>query len=193
VALMLMQRALGAQLCDYWKTDAPAELLVRDVIAKISETGRLEWGIDGCGVPVFAAGIKNIGIAFKNLACVDTIADDSLQSAVAAFIPRIHKYPHMVRGTGYLCSLLNEDPNIVAKGGALGVYGIGLKKERLGIAFKAVDGTEHHWPLIVLHILRDLGSLSKETEERLMRLDPYVLRNDNDTVVGRREVCFGRK
>ncbi|MCL1795814.1 MAG: asparaginase, partial [Clostridia bacterium] len=121
VALMLMQRALGARPCDYWKTDAPAELQMRAAIAKMSETDRLEWGVDGCGVPVFAAGMRNIGIAFKNLACVDTIRDESLQRAVAAYAPRIHKYPHMMRGTGYMCSYLKEDPNIIAKGGALGV------------------------------------------------------------------------
>ncbi len=189
-ALMLLQRSLGAAPEDYWKMDAPAELEVRACLAKMSETDHIELGIDGCGVPVFAVGIKHIAVAFKNLACIDTIRDDALQQAVADYVPRIHKYPHMMRGTGYICSYLNEDPNIIAKGGALGVYGFGLKKQRLGVAFKFVDGTEHNWPLIALSVLRDLGVLSKETEANLLHSSPLLLLNDNGTMVGRRDVCF---
>lgn len=189
-ALMLLQRELGGTVEDYWKMDAPAQAQVKRVIEKMSETDRIELGVDGCGVPVFAVGIKHIAIAFKNLACIDTIHDDALQSAAASFVPRIHRHSHMMRGTGYMCSYLNDDPDIVAKGGALGVYSIGLKKERLGIAFKFTDGTEHNWPLIALSILSDLGCLSPETRQRLMQPNPMLLRNDNETVVGRREVCF---
>ncbi len=170
--------------------DEPAEIEVREAILRMSETELVDLGVDGCGVPVFAVGLKNIAIAFKNLACPDAIEDEGLRRAAAAFVPRIHRYPHMMRGTGYICSYLNVDPNIVAKGGALGVYGFGLKRERLGVAFKFADGTEHNWPLIVMNILRDLGCLSRETEERLMHPNPVLLRNDNDTVVGRREVQF---
>ena len=190
IALMLLQRELGGVTEDYWKMDVPAEQEVRDTILKMSQTDLVKLGVDGCGVPVFAVPLKSIAVAYKNLAYPQAIADEELQRATAAFVPRIHKYPHMMRGTGYMCSYLNEDPNLVAKGGALGVYGIGLKKERLGIAFKIADGTEHNWPLIALNILRDLGCLSKQTEEKLMNPNPVLLRNDNDTVVGRREVCF---
>ncbi|NLF27158.1 MAG: asparaginase [Clostridiales bacterium] len=190
LALMLVQRELGARVEDYWRMDAPAELEVRDTLMEMSEAGKVELGVDGCGVPVFAVGVRNIAIAFKNLACMDTIRNEGLRKAAAAFVPRIHQYPHMMRGTGYICTYLNCDPNIVAKGGALGVYGFGLKKERLGVAFKVADGTEHNWPLIAMSILRDLGCLSRETEEHLMHPNPILLRNDNETVVGRREVCF---
>jgi len=190
IALMLVQRELGGDVRDYWKPESSVQHEVISTIKTISEVDSVEVGIDGCGVPVFATGIKNIAAAFKNLACIDTIKDDSLRNAAASFIPRIHQYPHMMRGTGYLCSLLNNDPNIIAKGGANGIYGFGLKKERLGVSFKLVDGTEHTWPLIVLTILRELGCLSNETAERLETLHPQIIYNDNDLDVGRRIPAF---
>ena len=189
-ALMLVQRDMGAEVRDYWKMDAPVQKEVKETILKMAETDHCEIGVDGCGVPVFAVAMKNFAASYKNLACVDTIPDDKLQSAVASFIPRIHQYPWMIRGTGYLCSLLNYDPDIIAKGGANGAYGFGLKKERLGVAFKLKDGTETAWAFIVREILKGLGCLSAETSERLESLHPESIYNDNDTLVGHREACF---
>jgi len=190
LALMLLQRDLGAEARDYWRMDAPAQREVRDTVLTMSEAGRAELGVDGCGVPVFAVAMRGIATAFKNLACPDKIRDERLAEAAARYAPRIHRFPDMMRGTGYLCSLINYDPDIVGKGGALGVYGFGLKKERLGVAFKLIDGAEGPWPLIVLEVLRQLGCLSKETEARFETLRPATILNDNDLLVGHREVCF---
>ena len=96
----------------------------------------------------------------------------------------------MMRGAGYLCTYLNGDANIVGKSGALGVYGFGLKKERLGVAFKFVDGTNDGNPLVIMSILRELGCLTPETEANLMKLNPAFIYNDNGTQVGHREICF---
>lgn len=121
---------------DYWKVGSVGQNEVLRTMSVLSEypEEKVVIGIDGCGVPVFAYPMKNIATAYKNLACIDTIQDDVLQDAARRFIPRIHEYPHMMRGTGYLCSLINHDANIIAKGGANSVYGIGIKKERIGIS-----------------------------------------------------------
>lgn len=189
-ALMLLQRELGGEVRDYWKMGAACQLEVQRAIEIMSETERVELGVDGCGVPVFAVPVRCIANAFKNLVAPEHIADEGLRRAAEAFAPRIHKYPLMMRGTGYLCSLINYDPNILGKGGANGVYGFALKKEKLGVAFKFVDGTEHLWPLMVLEVLKGLGCLSRETAERLETLHPYQIYNDNDTLVGERKPCF---
>ncbi len=191
LALMLLQRALGAQVRDYWKPDAPAQEAVRRAVVQMSECDNMDEGVDGCGVPVFAVPLKGVATAFLNLAAPERIPDDSLRDAAARFVPRIHHHPLMMRGTGYLCSLLNEDPNIVAKGGANGVYGLALKKEKLGVAFKFTDGTEDGWPLVVLETLRGLGCLNEGTRRRLEDLSPRVIRNDNGALVGERRAAFG--
>ncbi len=189
-ALILTQRELGGVPEDYWKVGERVQKTVEQAVKALSETNEVRLGVDGCGVPVFAVGMKHIAIAFKNLACIDTIGDESLQSAAARFLPRMHRYPNMISGTDKLCTMLNEDENIVAKGGANGVYGIGLKKQRLGVAFKITDGTESAWPLLALEALRALGALSEQTRARVEALHPYVIKNDNNTEVGHRSLAF---
>lgn len=190
LGLMLLQRELGGYTADYWKKSEIAQKEVKRVIKTMSETDEVSIGIDGCGVPVFAVGMKNIAIGFKNLACLDTIKDEGLQDTATRYIPRLNKYNYMMRGTGYLCSLLNKDPNIVAKGGSNGIYGFGLKKQRLGISFKLIDGTEKVWPTIIMTVLRGLKCLSEDTEVRLNSLNPFVILNDNDIEVGCLKAAF---
>ena len=191
-ALMLTQREMGGDVRDYWKVGSVGENEVLRTMSVLSEFPEEQFsiGIDGCGVPVFACPMKNIAIAYKNLACIDTIRDETLMEAARRFVPRIHEYPHMMRGTGYLCSLINHDANIVAKGGAAGVYGIGLKKERLGISFKLKDGTEAVWPLLVREIFRQIGYYNADTDAMLLSLNSGVTVNDNDTPVGEVKTVF---
>ena len=185
-ALLLIQKYLGGVPEDYWKVDTPVFKEVADTIGAMAETDRMKIGVDGCGVPVFAVGMKNIAISYKNLACPDKIKDEGLQRAAIDNVGRILRHPEMIRGTDFLCSIMNEDPNIIAKGGANGVYGFGLKEQRLGIAFKFVDGTEAAWPFMIKEIIKALRALKPEHEKRLDILHPTYFVNDNDRVVGER-------
>lgn len=185
-ALLLVQKYLGGVPEDYWRADTPVFDEIADTIRVMAETNEMKVGVDGCGVPVFAVGMKNIAISYKNLACIDTIRNEDLQRAAAVNTERIMKYPEMIRGKGFLCSIMNEDPNIIAKGGANGVYGFGLKEQRLGVAFKFVDGTEEAWAFMAKEILKALGALKPEHEKRLDALHPTYFVNDNQRVVGER-------
>lgn len=185
-ALLLVQKYLGGVPEDYWEVNTPVFEEIAKTIQIMAETDRMKVGVDGCGVPVFAVGIKNIAVSYKNLACIDTIHDENLQRAAAVNADRIMKYPDMIRGKGFLCSIMNEDPNIIAKGGANGVYGFGLKKQRLGVAFKFIDGTEEAWAFMAKEILKALGALTPEHEKRLEALHPTYFVNDNQRVVGQR-------
>lgn len=193
LALMMLQRELGGPVESYWKISSPAQQEVQSTICKMSETSGAQISLDGCGVPVFTVPLKNIAIAYKNLACVDTIQDEALQEAARRYVPTLHEHPLMVRGTGFICSVMNMDSNIIAKGGANGVYGFGLKKQRVGVSFKLADGTESSWPIIVLQVLKDLDALTPEHEERLLSLKPYEIYNDNNNLAGKRECSFALK
>ncbi len=189
-ALMLLQRELGGEPRDYWQMGAVAQLEVQRWIETVSETRQTHLGVDGCGVPVFAVPIRCIATAFKNMVAPEHIPDDAMAETVSRFVPRIHRYPHMMRGTGYICTEINKDDNLLGKGGANGVYGMALKREKLGVAFKFTDGTEHLWPMILLEVLGGLGALSERTRKCFEAMHPYDIYNDNDTLVGHREPCF---
>ncbi len=192
---LLLQRELGGEIRDYWKVDSPAQKEIRRVVAAMSEfdEDKVEIGLDGCGVPVFAVGMKNIATAFKNLACPDKIQDETLARTAREFVPRIHRYPHMMRGIGMLCTDINRDPAIVAKGGANAVYGIGLKEMRLGVSIKMADGVEKMWPMVIAEVLHFLGHENPETYEMLEKLCPRVIVNDNGDPAGERRCVFQLK
>ena len=192
---MLLQRDLGGEVRDYWKQDSPAQREIKRAVAVLSEfpEERVEVGLDGCGVPVFAVGMKNIAAAFKNLACPDKIAEPELAAAAARYVPRIHAYPHMMRGKDMLCTLINEDPALVAKGGANGVYGIGIKNMRMGISIQLLDGCDGMWPIIIYEVLKKLGYDNAATYAMLESKCPHVMVNDNGTPCGRRECVFELK
>ena len=191
-ALMLLQRELTGDASGYWRPESPAQREVLRAVAALSETpeDRVGLGVDGCGVPVFAVGLRNIAIGFKNLACLDRIADDALRGAAERYVPRLHAAPEMVKGPGTLCTRLNACEGVVAKGGASGVYGLGLKRERLGIAVKLMDGQNAARPLVLSGILRQLGFADRRVLEVLDALSKVDIVNDNGVVVGRAECVF---
>lgn len=192
-AIILLQRELGGDIKDYWKIESKAQQVIKSTIEKISEYDNAIVSVDGCGVPVFSVPLKNIAIAYKNLACIDTIKDERIRKAAKEYVPYMNEYPQMVRGNGFLCSLMNMDSNIVAKGGANGVYGFGLKEQGIGVSLKIADGSEDSWPVIIMKILEDLGALSDEHKERLLTLKPYNIYNDNNFLVGNRKASFSLK
>jgi L-asparaginase II len=192
IASMLLQRELGGRAEDYWRPGSPAQKEIIRAVAVLSEIAveDIKTGVDGCGVPVFAVPVKNFAAAYKNLACIDTIGDDVLRDAAARYVPLIHTYSRMIRGTGLLCSLINDDANIIGKGGAAGAYGFGMKAERIGAAFKLQDGTEAAWPLLIRQLLEQMGYRNRETLDMLEGLNSGKILNTNGAEVGYSELRF---
>ena len=83
IALAMLQRELNADLGEYHVKDAPAQTEVHRILEIMGEShaGNMHVGIDGCGVPVFATGLRHIAIAFKNLAVPEKISDDKLSES----------------------------------------------------------------------------------------------------------------
>ncbi len=192
IALMMLSRELDADHRTYWKPDSPAQQEILQYISYLSDyaSDKVGVGIDGCGVPVFAVPLQGIANAYGKFACPDTVSDINIRAAITRMAELISENPYMMRGHGFLCGEFNLDRNVVAKGGAKGVYGFGLKRERLGIALKIEDGTEEAWPLIIARILEQLEYPHQQTMEILSGLAPEYLLNDNKTVVGERRAVF---
>ena len=150
----------------------------------------IEVGIDGCGVPVFAMPLVSLAKSYLKLACPELIEDDEVREAAVEISELMNKYSEMIGGTNTLCSTLLEDDNIVAKGGAQGVYCFSLREERLGCAIKLMDGTSDSWPLIIASILEQIDYNRSETIDRLYKRFPIDIVNDNRKIVGRKEAVF---
>ncbi|MDD3831889.1 MAG: asparaginase [Clostridia bacterium] len=199
LALMLIARHLGNYTKDahknYWQVDCPAQLEVRRVISKLTDypSQQIGIGVDGCGVPVFATPMRNISLAYLRLARPELIEEQALREGARKIASYYNRHPLFVRGTNYLCSIFNTDDNIIAKGGAQGVYCFGMKKEKLGVSVKVEDGSEHTMAQIVEQILIQLGYDNQSTIDKIDSICSKTIINDNDTPVGKLITCFNLK
>lgn len=187
-----LAKVLGHDIDGYWELEHPVQQLSLVAMADMANYPKedIGIGIDGCGFPVYAMPLKHIAQAFLKLACPDLIQQTEMREAVVKITGYMNAHPEMIASHDFICSVLLADPNIVAKGGAKGVYGFALKKERMSFALKVMDGSELVWPIIVASILEQIGYENRETIERLYELAPKEIINDNLKVVGERKIVF---
>lgn len=186
---------LGVPTEGYWKIDHPIQQRILNVLAKLAElpAEEVKVGVDGCGVPVFAIPLRNMAITYLKLACPDLIEDEEMRQAVIKMTDVMNAEPEIVASHNFICTELLRDPNIVAKGGAQGVYCFGLKKERVAFALKVLSGSEAVWPNIVASILEQINYENKQTIQALQDLHPAVVKNDAGLEVGKIETVFTLK
>ncbi|SEO82728.1 asparaginase [Paenibacillus sp. OV219] len=190
--IMALCKMLGVGTDDYWEKEHPAQQEILQTVSVLADypIEHIQLGVDGCGVPVFALPLKNIATAYMKLACPDLIEDASLRAAVQRLTEAMNAEPQMIGGSNQICSTLLRDSNIVAKGGAMGVYCFGLKEERLGFALKVSDGSQDEWPLIVATILQQIGYRKQETIDSMLQLAVQKVMNDNNRIVGENKAVF---
>ncbi|MCZ8513743.1 asparaginase [Paenibacillus filicis] len=190
--LIALSKHMGWDERTYYLPDHPVQQEIIGTLAEIAgvPVSSIPVGIDGCGLPVHALPLRSITLLYLKLACPDLIEDPLTRTAAARMAKLMNDYPDMIADTRFVCSALLKDDNLSAKGGAKGVYGIGLRKERLGISLKVSDGSEQVWPCIIASILERLGYGNKETINRLYELVPNAIVNDGGTPVGERKAVF---
>ncbi|MNX13258.1 L-asparaginase II [compost metagenome] len=182
----------GYPLQGYDNPEHPVQQEIVSTLALLAEMPKEDIGLgtDGCGFPVFALPLSSLAKAYLKLACPDQIQDAATREAVIKITAAMNAHPVLVGGTDRVDSILLQDSNIVAKGGFKGVYCFSLKKERLGVALKILDGSEEEWGLVVLRILEQLGYNNPATLERLRSAFRKEIFNDVGRKVGYAEADF---
>ncbi|MCM3110879.1 asparaginase [Lederbergia lenta] len=182
----------GYPIQGYWEKDHPLQQQIISILSVLSEVPalKIKVGIDGCGVPVFAIPLKNMAITYLKLACPDLIEDKDIRQAVITMTKVMNAQPNIVASEHFICSVLLRDENIVAKGGAQGVYCFGLKNERKAFALKVLSGSEDVWPNIVASTLEQINYKNKHTITSLRELRPSVVKNDAGLIVGEIKEMF---
>lgn len=192
LGFIALSKELGYSTDDYYQNEHPAQQEALEAFSYLAEYPKeqIQIGVDGCGFPVFALPLKNLAISYLKLACPDLIEDADTRAAVVKITGWMTENPDIIASHNFICTALLTDPNIVAKGGAMGVYGFGLKKERISFSLKVLDGSELVWPLVIASILEQINYDNKETIERLHALVPREIKNDNNLVVGEKRTVF---
>jgi len=192
LGLIALSKHMGWDASSYYAPDHPVQQEILDTMAEFAEIPKesIQMGTDGCGLPIFALPLDRIALSYVKLACPDLIADSATREAAVRIGRVMNEYPDYIADRKFVCSALLRDSNLAAKGGAKGVYGIGLRKERLGIALKVSDGAEHVWPCIIASILERIGYGNRETIDRLYQVVPNEIFNDGGKLVGSRKAVF---
>ncbi|MFD2444816.1 asparaginase [Bacillus sp. CGMCC 1.16607] len=179
-------REFGYPVEGYWEVDHPLQQQILKFLSELAEIpiSEIQIGMDGCGVPVYAIPLKNMALTYLKFACPDLIKDPFIQKAVTKMTRIMNENPRIVASENFICTVLLQDQNIVAKGGAQGVYCFGLKEERIAFALKVLTGSEDVWPVIVASILEQIGYKNKKTIASLRALKPSIIKNDAGVEVG---------
>ncbi|MEF2969270.1 asparaginase [Paenibacillus sp. M1] len=192
LGVLAYSKMSGYPLDSYSDPSHPVQREILDTLGYLADypVEDIERAIDGCGFPVFNLPLSALATAYMKLACPDRIDDPATAKAATAITGAMNRYPQLVSGSGRLDTLLLEDGNLVAKGGFKGVYAFGMRKERLGIAFKVLDGSEEEWGMITLEILTQLGYDNEDTLNRLRSAFDPAIRNDEGWEVGFSKPAF---
>jgi L-asparaginase len=174
----------GWSLADYWRPDHPSQVAVANVIARIFgvKQSALISATDNCGVPTYAFSLTSIARAFLLLADPANNADDARAPLVPA-LTRIRDAmmaaPEMVGGTRESTDtrlMRVRSAELVCKGGAEGLRGIGLLpgargagSAAVGVAIKIEDGDmmARANKAVSVEALAQLGALDAAALERL--------------------------
>lgn len=191
LALMLLARELGENVADYWKRESKTQQVVKEMIAYMAETPEEEIsiGVDGCGVPVFAVPFWRIAQSYLKLACPELISDPAVRAAVEENMARLHAYPNMIAGKNVVDTIITANEGMIAKSGAMGVYAIGCREKRIGIAFKTADGSHDEFAASAIEAFRQLD-IDADVMAEIQKFYPDTIVNDNKFIVGNRKAVF---
>lgn len=158
----------GWGLRDYREPGHPAQRRILAAVAEICGLGTdgILLGGDGCGVPSFAMPLRALATGFARLVGGGRISAD-LENACRRIRGAMRANPYLVAGTGRFDTGLMQDTDLVAKGGAEGVFACG-SPEGWGLALKISDGAGRAVRPAALSALARRGKLvAGETETAL--------------------------
>ncbi len=150
--------AAGWPTAEYESPTHPLQQAIRDTIARLSEVdaSHLPTGVDGCAVPTFFLPVQAIALMFAKLADPGSLADQDAPAA-SRVCQAMQEHPRLVSWRGHLTDKLGQHlgTRLVSKGGAEGVFGIGLPERKLGIAIKMLDGSARGIAAVTCRLLAD--------------------------------------
>ena len=187
---------------DYVNIDHPLQKTVIAAFAEMCDIDEesIEFGIDGCSVPVFAIPLQQAARGFARLADPSDLHPE-LAAACKVVTHAMYTHPDMVSGPGQFDTRLMEvgKGKFVVKGGAEGYQSITVMPNAitagspaLGLTHKVADGDRRGRarPVIGVEILRQLGALSDEEYAELADFHIKKITNARNLEIGDLRPCF---
>ena len=176
--ILALCKVLGADTSTYLEPSNPAQQAILAFCARMSDDDAATWpiGVDGCGIPVYATGLRRAAMAFARFASLTELPP---HDAMALLVVRdaMVSYPEYVAGTGEFDSVLMAAAGgaVACKVGAEGVHGVALIPRGLGFASKVIDGMGGRArPPVTMAALRALGLAVADATELRGFAEPVV-------------------
>jgi L-asparaginase II len=159
-----------------WNTDSylapnhPLQQRVRTVVEEYTGEKIQHLGVDGCGAPLPAVSLRGLARSISKLAKApsDKYADARAATVATAMLD----YPWAVQGHGLSNTVVMEDLEVIAKGGAEGMMVMGTP-QGASVALKMLDGNGRASSLVALSLLAAAGAVDPDRVaavlEKIMR------------------------
>lgn len=183
-------------LQDYLNPEHPCQQEILKHLAYVCQypAEKINIGIDGCSAPVHALPLFNMALGYARFTNPDVLTGEYAQACNKIF-NAMNAAPQMISGTGGFCTQLiaSTKYSLIGKVGAEGIYCVGLKNRKMGIAVKIHDGSMKVLPPVVLRVLDYLGFLDNDMKNDLQGWMAMNNINDVGTVVGKIKAVFELK
>ncbi|MFA1821530.1 asparaginase [Virgibacillus oceani] len=192
LGFLAYSREMGESTEGYGEVDHPLQQRIKEEVEILSEypKEKMAVGKDGCGVPVFGVPLRNMALSYLKFVHPDLVPDENKRGILTRIFNTMQTNPEIVASHDFICTVLLKDKNIIAKGGAQGVYCLALKEEKISIALKVLSGTELLWPLIVAKALEKINYQNKQTIKDLYQLKPSKILSDGGEMVGETKIIL---
>ncbi len=179
--------AMGVPTEGYSQRDHPVQKATLENIAAICDmvADEIRLGIDGCGVPTFGMPLRNMAIGFAGLTIPQDLSGE-LASAAERICDAMAAAPVMIAGQGSFTSTVLEvaGDTVTCKGGAEGLFTLGVRGRNMGLAVKVSDAGGRAQAPAVLAALRQLDILTDDQHERLADFACPQVINCHGEIVG---------
>jgi L-asparaginase II len=158
--MLATARKLGAPIDTYLDFDHPMQRMIAvhlSLLANVPEEN-FRVGRDGCGAPTVAMPLSAMARAFARLGSPEGHADH-LPHAARRICDAMAAEPAMVSSEGSFNTELLRlgGGEIVAKGGAEGLFCLASRTRGVGIALKCCDGSGRPHPPAIISLMRSAG------------------------------------
>jgi len=167
---------------DMWQAVSDAAGLPREQVVR---------GVDGCGVVVFGMPLANMAYAYARMSSPRSLPEKYMEPA-RRVVGAMTNHPEMVGGSRDFGTnlMLGARGAVFSKGGAEGLFCVGIPAQGVGVAVKIEDGGARALPSSVMETLRALGMLTPQMASMRELAVERPVRNCRGDVVGHMRPCF---
>ncbi len=193
---LALARFLGEDVADYLNPKSKTQQMVLDAVADMFgyPKEKILISIDGCSAPNFGLPVIHTARAFVKLANAIGSSDKRVET-LKRIKSAMTEFPEMFSGEGrFDLALMRSFPgNIVCKGGAEAIQGIGFSDPPMGIVVKIHDGNFRAIYPVVLEVLKQLGIKGVDESEHFKPFLMPEIRNNMNLLTGHIKAEFSLK